>query len=73
MSYALHMCVAFFAQSKTARYEEIINGSGRKIAKMESRSIAVFSFSLIEVTTPYMKKRNNVIPIRVLRLKTVSM
>jgi len=52
--------------------EEIKNGSGRKIVKVERRRTAVFSFSLIEVTTPYMKKRNNVIPIRVLRLKTVS-
>ncbi|MGB5892992.1 MAG: hypothetical protein WBG58_02370 [Ignavibacteriaceae bacterium] len=54
------------------RNEEIINGRGRKIAKMESRNIAVFSFSLIEVITPYMKKKNNVIPIRVLSVKTVS-
>jgi hypothetical protein len=54
------------------RNEEIKNGSGRSKAKMESRKTAVFSFSLIDVITPNMKKRNNVIPIRALRLKTVS-
>jgi hypothetical protein len=54
------------------RNEEIKNGSGRRIAKMESRNTAVFSFSLIDVITANMKKINNVIPIRVLRLKTVS-
>jgi len=52
--------------------EEIINGNGRSKAKMASRKTAVFSFSLIDVTTPNNKKRNNVIPIRVLSLKTVS-
>ena len=54
------------------RNEEIKNASGRKIVKMERRRTAVFSFSLIDVTTPNIKKRNNVIPIRVLSLKTVS-
>jgi hypothetical protein len=52
--------------------EKIKNGSGRIIDKMESRNTAVFSFSLIEVTTPYMKKRSKVIPIIVLSVKTVS-
>jgi hypothetical protein len=54
------------------RNEEIKNGRGTKIVKMESRKTAVFSFSPIDATTPYMKNRNNVIPIIVLRLKTVS-
>jgi hypothetical protein len=57
---------------RIGRNEEIKNGSGRKIAKMESRKTAVFSFSFIDVIAPNMKKKNNVIPIRVLRLKTAS-
>ena len=52
--------------------EEMKNGNGKRIEKMKSRNTAVFSFSLIEVITPYIKKRNKVIPISVLRLKTVS-
>jgi len=34
------------------RNEEIKNGRGTKIVKMESRNTAIFSFSLIEVITP---------------------
>jgi len=52
--------------------EEIKNGSGRRIVKIERRTTAVFSFSPIEVITPYMKKRNNAIPIRVLSVITIS-
>jgi hypothetical protein len=51
---------------------EIKNERGRKIVKMENRKTALFSFSLIDVMTPNMKKRNKAIPIRILSLKTVS-